>query len=226
MQRELDVRLESLTYTARFARPIFDLWGKGAQIIEPLYEALAPFGVTLGNIVVHSNVLNSADPVATVWVRGNSTVKFAFDRIEFSINALTPEFFESLPKMFDASTAWIKDQVPKFRFALHTFGYSCHAMVRNSTAKEVLDAINPRAITAAGLNMGSGSIFHNVVAANNWDTRILFDHSQGFPGGLFIALVIETKTEKLDYETTMTDGRNYFRSVLNELNLVLPEFSQ
>src|ERR1700734_3519974 len=124
MQKELDIRLEGLTYTARFAKPLFDLRGRGGRRVGALYEALSPYGVTLGNIVVHGVVPNSAEPVITVWVRGNSTVKFAFDRVEFAINAFTQEFFETLPKLFKSSTGWIKDELPTFKFASHSFGYN------------------------------------------------------------------------------------------------------
>src|SRR5260221_9316584 len=98
MPQELELRLESLTSSARFARVVFSLWGKGGEIVGPLYDALSPYGVTIGNIVVTGAMPNSSEPVVTVWVRGTSTVKFAFDRIEFALNGLTDEFFERIPK--------------------------------------------------------------------------------------------------------------------------------
>lgn len=226
MPNELDIRLESLNYTARFAKPTFGLWGKGSAIIKPLYEALSPYGVTLGNIVVTGSVANSADPIVTVWVRGNSTVKFAFDRLEFAFNGVTQDFFESLPKLLTDCTKWIKGELPEFKFASHNFGYFCHAMVKESNAKDVLDAVNPKALKSAGSSIGNGSILHNSVTEKNWTTRIWFDHSQAVPGALFVALVIDTVTEELDYEATMIDARAYFRAVLAEVNLTLPELSR
>ena len=226
MPKELDIRLESLTYTARFAKPLFSLWGKGGEIVGPLYDALSPYGVTIGNIVVTGAMPNSAEPVVTVWVRGNSTVKFAFDRIEFALNGLTDEFFERIPKLFRDCTGWIKGEQPKCRFASHNFGYFCHVMVKNSTAREVLDALNPKTLKAAGSSMGNASTFHCSVPAKNWTTRIMFDHSLAVPGALFIALIIDTVTDELDYEALMLDGRTYFRSVLAELDLTLPELAQ
>jgi len=223
MPKELDIRIESLTYTARFAKPLFSLWGKGGEIVGPLYDALSPFGVTLGNIVVNTGAANSADPVITVWVRGNSTVKFAFDRIEFAFNGFTEEFFRALPKLFRDSTGWIK---PKCKFASHNFGYFCHAMVKNSTAREVLDTVNPKTLRAAGSSMGNASTLHSSVSAKNWTTRITFDNSQAVPGALFIALIIDTVTDELDYEAVMLDARTYFSSVLAEVDLTLPELSQ
>src|ERR1019366_5294600 len=203
MPTELDIRQENLVYTARFAKPVFDLWGKGGQIIQPLYEALSPFGVTLGNIVLHGNVANSAEPVITIWLRGNSTVKFAFDRIDFAINGFTQDFFEMLPQLFGASTGWIKNQLPKFKFGSHSIGYGCHASVKNSTVKEILDRLQPNTLRTAGVSLGAGSIFYNSVTEKNWKTRIWFDQSQALPGALFIGLLIETTTEELDYEAMM-----------------------
>ncbi len=226
MPKELDIQQGNLVYTARFARPVFHLWGKGGQIVQPLYEALSPYGVTVGNIVLHANVANSAEPVLTIWVRGNSTVKFAFDRIEFVINGPTQEFFEMLPRLFAASTGWIKNEVPKFKFASHSFGYGCHASVKNSTVKEILDSLHPKTLKTAGVSLGSGSIFYNSVTDKNWKTRLWFDQSQAFPGALFISLLIESTTEEMDYEAMMIDGRDYFRSILAEVNLTLPELSQ
>jgi hypothetical protein len=225
MPKELDIRLESLTYTARFAKPVFGLWGKGGDIVGPLYDSLSPYGVTLGNIVVHPGAANAAEPVITVWVRGNSTVKFAFDRVEFALNNFTQDFFEEFPRLFKDTTSWIKGQLPKFQFASHNFGYFCHAMVKASTAKAVLDTINPKSLRAAGISRGSGSIFHSSVTGKNWTTRITFDHSVGVPGALFIGLFIDTNTGELDHQATLVDARAYFRSILAEVDLALPELA-
>jgi len=226
MLKELDIRLESLNYTAHFARPPFDLWGKGREIIAPLYEALSPYGVTLGNIVINAGAASAADPVVTVVLQGNSTVKFAFDRLEFAFNNSSQEFFESIPKLLKDCSSWLKRELPGFKFASHNFAYFCHALVKDSTAKNVLDTVNPKLLKSAGLSMGNGSIFHNSVTDKNWTTRIWFDYSQSVPGALFLALFIDTVTEELDYETTMVDARTYFRSVLAEVNLTLPELSK
>ncbi len=226
MPKELDIRLENLTYTVRFAPPVFHLWGRGGEVVGPLYDALSPYGVTLGNILVHSGVANAADPMITVWVRGNSTVKFAFDRIEFALNNFTQEFFEEFPRLFRDCTGWLRREPSTVRFASHSFGYFCHAMVKNSTVKAVLESINPRTLRSAGSSTGTSTIFHNSVSDKNWTTRVWFEQSQTFPGGLFIALNIDTITEELDYEATMVDARAYFRSVLAEVDLALPELAE
>lgn len=226
MAKELDIQRESLTYTARFAKPLFNLWGRGGAIVEALYEALAPYGVTLGNIVISANVVNAAEPVITVWVRGSSTVKFAFDRVEFALHDFTQDFFEALPKLFKDSLGWVKTEAPKVRFASHNFGYYCHGPVKDSTTKAFLETINPKMLKSAGVSRGNATIFNNSVSDKNWTTRIWFDHSQLIPGALFVALIIDTVTEELDYPATLVDGRTYLRSVLSEVDLALPELSQ
>lgn len=225
MPRELDIKLENLTYTLRFARPAFHLWGRGGAVIGPLYDALSAFGVTLGNILVHS-APNAAEPVVTVWVRGNSTVKFAFDRLEFALNNYDQEFFEQFPKLFRDCTSWLRREPSVVRFASHSFGYFCHATAKDSTAKVVLESINPRTLRSGGSSTGTGSIFQNSVPDKNWTTRLWFEESRAFPGAIFIALSIDTLTEELDYEATLVDARAYFRSVLAELDLTLPELSE
>lgn len=226
MAKDLDIRLEILTYAARFAKPLFGLWGKGGQILAPLHEALSPYGVTLGNIVVHAAVANAAEPLVTVWVRGNSTVKFAFDRVEFALHNFTQDFFEAFPKLFEDSTKWLKKEVPQFKFASHNLAYFCHCMVRGSNPKAVLDAIHPKPLKSAGLSRGNASTFNSAVASKNWTTRIAFDHSLAIPGALFIGLFIDTNTEELDYNATLIDARAYFRSILAEVDLTLPELAQ
>jgi|SRR6516165_142115 hypothetical protein len=226
MVKELDVRLESLHYTPRFARPLFEFWGNGGKVLHPLYEALSPHGVTLSNFQISPNVPNASGVVITVGIAGNSTAKFAFDRMEFVLNNFTREFFQSIPKLFHDCTEWIKHAVPDFKFASHTIGYFCHAFLKDSTTKEFLDTISPKTLRSAGSNLGSGTTFHYYEVEKNWQVRLLFDHSVVLPGSLFIGFVIETTTEQIDYGRMLTDGRTYFQSVLQELNLHLPESSQ
>jgi len=223
MTKELDVRLESLTYAVHFARPALEFWGAGGRIIRQLHDALSPFGVALGNIQVNPGVLNAAGQIITVVVPPFSTLKFAFDRIEFEANNFSSDFFESVPKVLASCTGWIKSELSDFKFAAHNVGYFCHSFVKGSTTKEVLESMNPRSLKGGGMSLGSGTIFHNFVSERNWNTRFWFDHSLGLTGALFIALIIDLKTDLLDYTALMSDGRSYFRSVLEELDLRLPE---
>lgn len=74
--------------------------------------------------------------------------------------------------------------------------------------------------------MGNASTFNSAVTSKNWTTRISFDHSLAIPGALFIGLFIDTNTEELDYNATLIDARAYFRSILEEVGLTLPELVQ
>jgi hypothetical protein len=223
MPKELDVRLESLGYTARYARPVFKLWGAGGVIVRRLYDALSPYGVTLANIQLIANGANAEQPVLTASIRGNTTVKFGFGHLEFVMNNPDREAFELTPRLFEDSTGWIREEVPDFKFSQHNFGYHCHAFVKGSTTKDVLDGINPHFVKAAGSSLGNGAILHCSLPELNWNTQVWFDHSIPVPGALYIALMIETRTETLDYVKTMQDGRAYFEAVLDELGLRLPE---
>ncbi|HEY2121336.1 MAG TPA: hypothetical protein VGH37_19270 [Candidatus Acidoferrum sp.] len=142
-----------------------------------MYEALSPHGVTLANIQVSAAMPDASGIVFTIAIPGNSSLKVAFDRMEFVLNNCTEEFFQSIPRLLRNCTAWIKHQVPDFRFGSHYFGYFCHAFVKDSTAKEILDTISPMSLKSAGSSLGSGTIFHYYEVDKNWQVRILFDHS-------------------------------------------------
>jgi hypothetical protein len=226
MEKELAIRREAIHYTPRFARPAFELWGAGGKVVRHLYDALSPFGATLASIQVSQTLPDASGVVFTVSLRGNSSAKFAFDRIEIVLNSFSTEFFQSIPKLFRNCTEWIKHELPEFKFATHNFAYYCHAFVKESTTKEILDAINPKSLKSAGSNLGNGTIFHFYEVEKNWQVRILFDHSLGVPGALFVGLVIDTTADEIDYDAMLVDGRVYLQTALAELGLRLPEFAQ
>jgi hypothetical protein len=226
MEKELDVRLEAIHYIPRFARPAFQFWGAGGKVARHLYDALSPFGATLSGIQVSQTMPDASGIVFTVSLPGNSSAKFAFDRMEFVLNGFTEEFFQSIPKLFRGCTEWIRHESPDFKFASHNIAYFCHAFVKDSTTKEILDTINPKSLKSAGSNLGNGTIFHFYEVERNWQVRIMFDHSLAVPGALFVGLVIDTTTDEIDYDAMFVDGRVYLQSALAELGLRLPDFSQ
>lgn len=195
--------------------------------MQHMYEALSPYGVKLSNFQISPNIPDASGIVITTGLPGgNSTIKFAFDRMEFVLNNFTEEFFQSVPKMFGDCTAWIKHAVPDFQFESHNVGYFCHAFVKDATTKQFLDSINPMTLKSAGANLGSGTTFHYYDAERNWQVRILFDHSLALPGSLFVGFVIDTTTQEINYERMLADGRAYLAAVLQEVDLHFPELTQ
>jgi hypothetical protein len=226
MPKELDIRLESLIYTAQFAEPVFELWGAGQVIIGSLYHALSEYGVRLEHINIVNNVSASA-PVATVELpstSGKMTVRFAFNRMEFEFHNFTAAFFESIPTVLLKSTAWLRNVPPKnFRFASHRFGYYSHAFIKGGTTKETLDLINPRVPRGLGIGLGNGTVFHTFLPEKDWTLKLSFEESLALTGALFVSFVIETSVDAVDYAAVMSEGRACFNSVLGEMNLVIPD---
>ncbi len=122
------------------------------------------------------------------------TVKFWFDKIEFSFSNFSQAFFETIPKTMGELTAWIIKAVPDFKFASHSFFYFSHSFVEDSTPQEVLKAVNTRELKSAGISVGSGAIFNYTVPSRNWETQLLIDKSRHLAGGLFISLDVRIHT--------------------------------
>ena len=223
MPFELDVRHENVSYVGKFAYPTFELWGSGGIITKGLYDALAPYGVTLQNLQVSSTIANVAESVVTVYVPSFGSLKFSFEQIEFSFANLTVEFFESIPAILNAATLWITKAVPKFKFASHQFTYFTHAFVKDSTPEQVLQTVNPQKLKSAGISLGNGAIFNSSVPSKNWETQLILDKSKYLTGGLFVSLAVIVRAGDVEYGKLMEDGRAYLRGILSDLDLNIPE---
>jgi hypothetical protein len=226
MTKELDIRFETLNYTARYARPAFAVWGQGGKITEELYEALSPYGVTLQNFQATPTLPNASTPLLTIAIGNSGALKFAYDNLEFTFSNFTTDFFRSLPHLFSACTRWLRAEVPKFQFASHEFTYFCHSYIKDMTTEEVLASINLRTFESAGLSLGHGAIFHHAIRDRKWETRFILDRSSFLPNAFFVGLGITVTQDELNYENTLVEGRGYLASLLRELDLSLPELSQ
>jgi hypothetical protein len=225
MTKELDIRFTNLSYTARYARPTFNLWGKGGKIVEALYDALSPYGAALPTIQAASSLPNASTPLLTIGIGNAGNLKFAYDRLEFTFLNFTGDFFRSLPGLFSGSTKWLRTEVPKFQFASHEFNYFNHSYIKEMTTEEFLASINPRILKSAGLSLGHGTIFHHAKPDRKWATQLILDKSSHLPNALFVGLNITVTQDDLNYENFLIEGRDYLASVLQELNLNLPELS-
>ena len=226
MTRELDLRWETLNYTAHFARPTFVLWGQGGAIMEGLYDALAEYGVTLANVQVTPTLPNASTPLLTIKVGESGSLKFAYDRLEFSFSNFTTEFFQSLPGLFSRVANWLNKTVPKFQFASHEFNYFAHSYIKQGETENVLASINPRKFEGAGLSIGHGAIFHHTVPEKRWATQFIVDRSSFLPNAFFMGLGITVSHGDIEYERFVLDARAYLGSLLHELDLTLPELSE
>lgn len=224
MAKELDIRWETLNYTARFARPAFALWGQGGVIMEGLCDALSEYSVSLANIQFTPSLTNATTPLLTISVGNSGNLKFAYDRLEFAFSNFTTDFFQSLPGLFSRLSKWLLGTVPKFQFASHEFQYFTHCYLKTGQTEEVLASVNARTFKKAGSSIGHGSIFHHALPEKKWETQFIIDRSTFLPNALFLSLNLTTHGD-INYESFLNDGRAYFASMLQELDLALPELS-
>jgi hypothetical protein len=218
MPATLDIRQESLSYSAKFARPPFPLWGHGGRIVGGIFEALAPYGVTLRNIQVSSSVPTAADPVVSAQI-GTTVLKFSFEKIEVAFSGFTEEEFLGIPKFLQLSTGWVQKEFP---FASHEVLYFAHCFLTGIAADEFLRTINANRIKSGGTDLGTGVSFYRAVPEKLWTTKLTMDKSLHFSGALFIGLTIAVASGTVDYEALLKEGREYFVNALAELGLAVP----
>lgn len=217
----LDLQTESLRYTARFARPPFELWGQGGRIVGGLYDALKPYNVTLRNIQVSGSVPTAADVVVTVQL-GSTVLKISFERIEIAFAGFTEEEFNGIPQFIQTATGWIQKD---YAFASHEAFYFSHSFLKAVTTDEFLKTISPNPIKSAGTDLGTGMSFYRSVPEKHWMTRLTLDRSQSIAGGLYIGLDLAVASGTVDYASLLSEGRAYFINVIGELGLALPSDS-
>ena len=164
----------------------------------------------------------AADTVITVQI-GTTILKFSFEQIEVAFSRFSEAEFSGIPKFLKLSTSWLGEG---FQFASHQAIYYSHSFLKEMTTDDFLRTINPKPIKSAGIDLGSGAVFHRAIPEKSWITQLTVDKSQGIPGALFIGLSILIAGGKLDYDSLLGDGREYFRNALGELGLILPELAE
>jgi hypothetical protein len=221
MPATLDIRHESLTYTARFARPPLALWGAGGRLIGGFYDALAPYNIALQNIRLSPSVSTPADTIVTIQL-GTTVLKFSHEKVDVVFTGFSEDEFRGIPKFLELSTAWLRKDFP---FSAHEAFYFCHSFLKEASVDEFLRNINPNQIKSGGLDLGSGVVFYRAIPGRAWTTQITIDKSQHFPGGLFIGIKLAIANGTVDYDSLLSDGREYFRSALSDLGLILPDLA-
>jgi hypothetical protein len=218
----LDYKYESLAYTARFQRPVFQLWGAGATIASAMYEAYLPFNVPLSNFQLGSAATSAADVVVTVKLGDVGTSRFAFDRTESSFANFSEEAFQTFPRLLAASTDWLRNTISTFKVASHHFVYSNHSLLKGGVVADFLKALNPRKFKSAGESIGNGAIFNHVRKDAPWQTQLVLDRSLSVNEGLFASFGVTVIDDKIDYVAFLADARKYFEAMLADLDLRLP----
>lgn len=223
MPYSLDIQQESLSYTVRYARPAFELWGTGGTVVGGLYNALSPHGVPLQNFQIATSVSSAADVIFTVKIAQYGVLKFTLEKMEFSFANFTEDTFRSIPQMLEASTRWLRSAIPSLKFAGHTFTYYNHSHIKGLAVEQFLRTVNARDLKSAGTSRGNGAIFNYTVPEHNWTTQVIVDRSVLVADALYLNLTLGFPGDMLDYPQLLSKGRYYLAQVLGELNLSLPE---
>jgi hypothetical protein len=222
MVRELQVGQEYVSYTGTFARPIFQMWGQGGPILEGLYDSLTPFGIRFSDLRLEAQSPLPTEIGVTATFANRGTHAFRFDRVESKFFNFDAQFYAAIPRILEATRAWLRKTVPSFQFASHQFLYSCHASIKGgSTASYLADIVKARVI-AAGNERGKGLIFHWELPQKKWETHLILDRSTSIPDGLYLVFTLNAFTDDIEYAVAAEEGRIYLVEVLKELGLAFP----
>ncbi|MFI5098603.1 MAG: hypothetical protein ACHQT6_11580 [Candidatus Acidiferrales bacterium] len=222
MTATLDLQHESLLYTASFANPPFELWGgAGGGIVKELYKALAPYKVTLQQFQLSSGMASAGDTVVTVRI-GNTTLKFAFDKLEVTFASFSEEEFQGIPKFLTSVTGWLTRTSKDFRFSSHHVAYHSHSFLKGTAVDDFLRTLTSSHASLGGLNLGGGISLYRMVPDKKWLAELFVDKSRHLSGSLYIGLSLQIEGNTIDYESLLTDGREYLVGILALLDLELP----
>lgn len=224
MPTTLDLQHESLNYTGQFLRPPLELWGAGGTIIRQFCEALERFKVTLQNFQISPSMATAADSVLTLNL-GSTVLKFSFEKMEVIVSRFTEQEFQGIPSFLKAATEWLRKDPYALKFAWHQVHYFSHSLLPGTGVEDVLHKVNPKSISSEGLNLGGGGIFNHVLPDRQWRTQLTIDRSQFMPGALFIGLSIRIESPDVEYETLLTQGREFFAKAIGEFGLAIPDYA-
>jgi hypothetical protein len=217
MKSLLAVQNEELSHTARFERPLLELFGNPRAILTGLYGAFAPFGVSLADI--RAEGLNPADQVITVNIKYQGVHRFRFDRVETAFFQFSEDAFEKVPLILDASLRWIRDALAGASIKSHQFVHTTHSKLVDGTVADVLRRIGPSAPNSGGTDIGSGAVFHWEVPQDGWATQLVVDRSVVVPNGLFLMFTLNVPVDKINFVDLSVRGREYLFGVLSDLGL-------
>jgi len=215
---KLIVHESQLSYQGFFARPVLSLWGEARVIVSGLFDAFAPFGVTLGDFV-SENSPNLGDQSVEVDMGDKGTFSFKFDQVEWSLDDFLNIDTGDVPTVLSRGVEWIRGRVAGDLFQTHLFTYAVHGVVEGIAPATFLSRL-PHFVTGIGQDIGNGQIL-NIELDQHARAQITLDHSYSVPDGLFIQQNLIVRVDRFDYSGVLTLASNTFQAVLNALQLQL-----
>jgi hypothetical protein len=187
-----------ITYRGYFRSPLFQVWGTGAKLLEALYAAFTPLGVTLSNIASEETAKSPADRAIVVQAGNNCIYNWRMERVELTLRNFTNEDLRALPRLMEANDRWINAMGVEPKYASYQFSYAGHAQIDGATSGQVLARV-PHIELGTGLAaVPPGQILHWVDQAG-WQGSLVIDHSQSVAEGLFLLYSGRTSTPGSGY---------------------------
>jgi len=151
MPATIDIKHEILTYTGTFEPPVLELWGNGQRNHACFYQAFTPHNVTLRDFQIQTHTPNASESFHTITV-GSAIVKFFFwqHRSDVYEPWLKLELL-GIPGFLDASTSWLKKEVPDFKFGSHSILYHQHSFLNGTTVQRLLATVNASKLELPGV---------------------------------------------------------------------------
>jgi hypothetical protein len=217
--RTLSVQRNEAKYTGLYVEPPFALWGEGARILEGLYRAFRPFGVTLADIRGEHGTGSVADEAVAVYIGGQASFRFTFDRVEASVSNPTDADLDSFADLVSFGETWLRTAAPTLRFSSHLLSYACHGSIEGMTSAAFLSQFATPAIAAFGEGRGNAITWHGKI--DQGQVQLTADHSIAVSNGLFLQFILITLGDVINYKEHFTIARDKFTAGLRELGLEL-----
>ena len=218
--RKLIIQQNDVSYTGIFSDPAFAFLGQGAKLIEGLYQLFKDYGITLNNISLDSSP-DLSSPVMKVDLNELGDYEFGFEKIEWTMSNIEDDSLTCIPVVLNRGEEWLRSAIPGFTFQGHVFNYYNHSLLSEGDSQDFLREFSKVDIPEVGVSLGNGLILHWELPEQGWQMNLTIDHSNIFPGGLFIDQDVIVRSDHVDYEKLIATSQELFKNTLGRIGLEL-----
>lgn len=216
--RRLTVSRNQIDYAGTFEKPAFSLVNN-PRILEGLYNSFAEFQVTLSDFRFDTSVAIPADNAISVFLKSLGQYRLKFDRVEWSVMGFMNEDIPSLSEVLKRGEEWLRLTEANLAFKAHTFVYSAHCFISESTAKDFFLSLSPKIDLGFGESIGDGLIFNWSDAKISGRFNLVIDHSLSIKDGVFIQLACIVESDYVNYGEIINSGQWALNQALAKLGL-------
>lgn len=207
------------SYVGTFAKPLLGVWGMGQPVLQAIFDAFSPLGVSLADIRLEEASRSPADQAIVVQFANWATYRWRLERVELTLFNFSEEQLRDLARILHASDLWVKRMAGDFSFSSHQFSYFGHSTIEGMNSREFLARLPHVQLRTSGDDLGAGMIFHWLDETKRLSTSLLVDHSQVVPLGLFTMFSAVLTVSELDYMNVIIELRGGFSDLLAQLGL-------